>query len=106
MAEAPTIFFNALLRPVFIALFTASLTSLATYSSIPRIFARSDTEAFSSDLGVKLLLSRSSLQNVYFQLSLLNNNFPTSQPSIYSICDMEKNKVLDDRKKCYFRKAS
>jgi hypothetical protein len=42
---------------LFIALFTASLTSLATYSSIPRVLARSDADAFSRDLGVKLLLN-------------------------------------------------
>ena len=45
---------------VFIALFTASLTSLATCSSIPRVLARSDTVAFSNDLSVKLLLNKSS----------------------------------------------
>ena len=45
--------YHDIVLDVFIALFTASLTSLATCSSIPRILAKSDAGAFSSDLSVK-----------------------------------------------------
>ena len=45
---------------LFIALFIASARSLATYSSIPRILAKSDADVFSMDLTVKPLLIRSS----------------------------------------------
>src|SRR5215469_7259835 len=47
---------------LFIALFTASLKSLATCSSIPRVLARSDTDAFSSDLSVKPLFNKISFK--------------------------------------------
>jgi hypothetical protein len=43
---------------LFIALFRASVRSLATYSSIPRILAKSDADVFSRDLTVKRTIAK------------------------------------------------
>ena len=43
---------------LFIALFRASVRSLATYSSIQRILAKSDADVFSRDLTVKRTIAK------------------------------------------------